>query len=213
MVDKIKQQNKNYQKEALKHFRLSITDAKLAYTLFKSLYQSRTESIVGKELFDKYFWVQKQHNDFFKMAEYCAVNTFMVKILHGFDNNERALTLRDIDKNAYTKFINKKENKQVLEKIKELRDKVVAHFDKKQPIEKKLPSFEEIDRFFINLQDFYNNLSRKIENSKTNFEQDKKFRRELEIVLQNLYIGRKIRLLENELKWDWEKNPKKISAK
>ena len=147
MTTKTKQQNKKYQKEALRHFRLSIIDAKLAYTLFKSLYQSRAESIVGKQLFDKYFWVQKQHGSFFKMVEYCAVNTFIVKILHGFDNNEKTLTLRDIDKNAYMKFINKKENKQVLEKIKKLRDKVVAHFDKKQPIEKKLPSFEEIDLF------------------------------------------------------------------
>ncbi len=58
MKIKTKQQNKKYQKDALKHFRLSIIDAKLAYTLFKSLYQSRVESIVGKQLFDKYFWAQ-----------------------------------------------------------------------------------------------------------------------------------------------------------
>jgi hypothetical protein len=212
-MEKGKQKNKNYQKEALKHFRLSIIDAKLAYTLFKSLYQSRAKSIVGKQLFDKYFWVQKQHGSFFRMVEYCAVNIFIIKILHGFDNDKRALALRDIDENAYTKFINKKENKRVLEKIKKLRDKTVAHFDKEQPAEKNLPSFEKIDLFFRNLQDFYNNLSRKIESSVTIFEQDRDLKRDLEKVLQNLYVGEKNRLLNIELKWDWEKNPKKISAK
>jgi len=177
------------------------------------LYQSRVESIVGKELFDKYFWTQKQHCGFFKMVEYCALNTFIVKVLHGFDNNRQALTLRDIDKYAYVKFLDKEENKRVLEKVKKLRNKVIAHFDKKQPIEKKLPSFEKIDLFFINLQNFYNNISKKIERSTTFFEQDKDFRREIEKVLQNLYIGEKNRLLGIESKWDWEKNPKKISAK
>ncbi|MBU4480248.1 hypothetical protein KKG48_02285 [Patescibacteria group bacterium] len=202
--------NKDYQKEAINHFRLSIIDAKLSYTLFKLLYQSRAESIVGKQLFEKYFWVQKQHN-IFKLIEHNAVEVFVVKILHGFDNNDNALTLRDIDEDAYAKFIEREENKHILDKIRRLRRKSVAHFDKKQPTDKKLPTFKEIDTFFINLQQFYNDLCGKIESSVTIFKQDEDLKRELEKVLKNLYVGEKIRLLNIELEYDWEKNPKKIS--
>ncbi len=204
--------NKKHQKEAIDHFRLSIIDAKLSYTLFKSLYQSRAESIVGKQLFDKYFWVQKQHN-IFKLIEHNAVDVFIIKILHGFDKNNGALTLRDIDKKAYKKFIEKKENKYILDKIKKLRDKSIAHFDKKQPTDKQLPAFEKIDLFFGKLEKFYNSLCKKIENSVTIFEQDKDLKRELEKVLRNLYLGEKVRLLNIDMEWMWDKNPKKISKK
>ena len=201
---------KKNQKEAINHFRLSIIDAKLAYTLFKALYQSRAESIVGKQLFEKYFWVQKQHK-IFNLIENNAVNVFIIKILHGFDNNNDALTLRDIDKDAYTAFLNIKENRDIIDKIKKLRDKSITHFDKKQPADKQLPTFEEIDSFFDRLEKFYNDLCKKIESSVTIFEQDTDLKREIEKVLKNLYIGEKIKLLNIEMEWEWDKNPKKIS--
>jgi hypothetical protein len=188
-----------YQKNALNHFRLSIIDAKLSYVLFKTLYQSRAENIVGKQLFDKYFWVQKQHGGFFTKIEHCAVVDFVIRILHGFDNDKQALTLKDIDEKAYAEFI--KKYQQFIDKLKRLRDKSIAHFDKKQPIEKKLPSFEQIDRFFTDLENFYNGLSGKIEDSKTTFEQDKNLKYEIEKVLQNLYVGEKNRLLNVELEY------------
>ncbi len=202
----------DYQKEALKHFRLSIIDAKLAYTLFKSLYQSRDKEFVGEELFEKYFWTQKQHN-IFVLIEHNAYSIFVVKILHGFDNDKRALTLRDIDKNAYKDFIDDTKNKEVLEKIKILRDKTIAHYDKDQSHKNELPLFKDIDSFFERLQNFYNKLSGDIEDSVTIFEQDKDLKRELEKMLRNLYVGEKIRLLNIDVEWNWDKNPKKISGK
>ena len=205
------EKEKKYQKEALDHFRLSIIDAKLSYVLLKSLYQSRAENIVGKQLFDKYFWVQKQHGGFFNKIEHCAVVDFIIRILHGFDNDKQALTLKDIDEKAYDKFINKEENEEFINKIKIFRDKKIAHFDKKQPIEKKLPPFKKIDNFFMNLENFYNELSGKIEDSKTLFGQDKDFKYEIEKVLQNLYVGEKNRLLNIELEYNWKKNPNNIS--
>ena len=204
-------EKKDYQKMAIEHFRLSIIDAKLAYTLFKSLYLSRSEKEVGKELFEKYFWVQKQHSDFFTIVEHCAVNTFVVKILHGFDNDERSLTLKDICQDAYGDFVNVENNKEVLDGIRKLRNKNFAHFDKKQEHKKTLPSFEKIDMFFKNLEKFYNMLSSKFEKSTTLFGQDEDLKFSMENVLQNLYVGEKIRLLNIEMKWEWNENPKKIS--
>jgi len=203
-------ERKNNQKKALKHFRLSIVDAKFAYTLFKSLYQSR--EFVGEELFEKYFWTQKQHN-IFVLIERNAVDAFIVKILHGFDDDKRSLTLKDIDKIEYEKFINDTKNKKVLDRIRTLRNKSTAHFDKDQKHKKELPSFKDIDSFFERLQNFYNNLSRDIEDSVTIFEQDEYLKRELEKMLKNLYVGEKIRVLNIDVEWKWSKNPKKISGK
>jgi len=202
----------DYQKEALKHFRLSIIDAKLAYTLFKSLYQSRDKEFVGEELFEKYFWTQKQHNIFVQI-EHNAVSVFIIKILHGFDNDRRSLTLRDIDEKAYKDFVDDTKNKKVLEKIKTLRDKTIAHYDKDQNRKNELPLFSDIDLFFERLQTFYNDVSKKVEDSVTLFGQDEDLKRELEKMLMNLYVGEKIRLLNIDVEWKWDKNPKKISGK
>ena len=202
--------NKDYQKEAIDHFRLSIIDAKLAYTLFKSLYLSRSEEIVGKNLFDKYFWVQKQHN-IFKLIEHNAIEVFVIKILHGFDNDNQALTLKDIDKNAYIKFIESEENKKVIDKIKILRKKSIAHFDKKQPTDKSLPTFEELDLFFKRLEKFYDTLTKKLADSTTIREQDQDLKNNLEKVMQNLYVGEKVRLLGIDIKWMWDEDLKRIS--
>lgn len=203
--------DRDYQKEAINHFRLSIIDAKLAYTLFKSLYLSRAKNTVDKKLFEKYFWVQKQHNYFFKMVEHCAVNTFVIKIMHGFDGDSRSLSLKDICEDSYKEFIEK--NKKVIEGVKNLRNKKFAHYDKSVIGEKetKLPPFEEIDLFFKNLEKFYNKLSSKYDDSTTIFKQDEDLKSNLEKVLQNLYVGEKIRLLNIEMKWQWNENPKKIS--
>ncbi len=202
----------DYQKKALGHFRLSIIDAKLAYTLFKALYQSRSESIVGKELFEKYFWTQKQHN-ILVLIEHNAVDAFIVKILHGFDNDKRSLTLKDIDETEYEKFISDTKNKKVLDRIRTLRNKSTAHFNKDQKHKKELPPFKDIDSFFERLQNFYNKLSGNIEDSVTIFEQDKDLKRELEKMLKNLYVGEKINLLNIDVEWKWDKNPRKISGK
>ncbi len=202
----------DYQKKALKHFRLSIIDAKLAYTLFKSLYQSRDKEFVGEELFEKYFWTQKQHN-IFVLIEHNAVDAFIVKVLHGFDKDKRSLTLKDIDGTEYEKFISDTKNKKALDGIRTLRNKSTAHFNKDQKHKKELPPFKDIDSFFERLQNFYNKLSGNIEDSVTIFEQDRDLKRGLEKMLQNLYVGEKIRLLNIDVEWKWNKNPKKISER
>ena len=209
---KTQTQGDTSQKDALKHFRLSIIDAKLAYTLFKFLYQSRDIEFVGEDLFDKYFWVQKQHN-IFVLIEHNAVSVFIVKILHGFDNDKRALTLKDIDSEAYEEFINEQKNIKLLAQLKILRDKNIAHHDKTQGHDKKLPPITDIDDFFVRLQNFYNHLCGKIENSVTYFKQDDDLKKDIEKMLQNLYIGEKNRILDNDIKWTWMENPKRISNK
>lgn len=213
MEEKSKKDDKsnNHQQEAINHFRLSIIDAKLAYTLFKSLYLSRAESVVGKTLAEKYLWTQQQYGGFFVLIEHCAVWTFIIKILHGFDKDDRALTLKNIDEDTYNNFIKQGDNKEIIEKIWSLRCKRIAHYDKKIEIRQDLPSFEKIDLFFKRLEEFYNTLTKKIKDSYTMFGQDQDLKDSLEKVLQNLFIGEKIRLFNNELKWEWQEGDKSIS--
>jgi hypothetical protein len=201
-INKRENKKSENKQEAIKHFRLSIIDAKLAYTLFKFLYWSRAESVVGKVLAEKYLWTQNQHGNFFTMVEYCAVTTFIIKIIHGFDNDHRALTLKDIDEQTYVDFIGQSGNKEVIKKIRNLRCQRIAHHDKIIKIGQDLPSFEKIDLFFENLENFYNDLTKKIENSSTLFGQDQDLKNNLEKIFQNLFIGEKNRLLYNELKWE-----------
>lgn len=212
-INRKNNKNNNYRQDAIKHFRLSIIDAKLAYTLFKSLYLSRAESVVGKVLAEKYLWTQKQYGGFFTLVEHCAVTTFIIKILHGFDEDykDRVLTLKDIDNQAYANFISQSSNKEIIEKIRKLRHKRIAHHDKTVKINQDLPSFEKIDLFFKRLEEFYDNLTKKIENSSTIRKQDQDLKDNLEKVLRNLFIGEKSRLLNIELKWDWQENNKNIS--
>lgn len=212
-INREENRSNDYKQEAIKYFRLNIIDAKLAYTLFKSLYLSRAESVVGKVLAEKYLWTQKQCGGFFIFIEHCAVVSFIIKILHGFDKDfkDRALTLKDIDKQSYVDFINQSSNKEIIEKIRKIRNKIIAHHDKTNEINQDLPSFKKIDAFFKRLEEFYDNLAKRINNSSTIREQDQDLKNDLEKVLQNLFIGEKIRLLNIELKWDWQENNKKIS--
>lgn len=212
MKETNKKENKgnNYRQDAIKHFLLSIIDAKLAYTLFKSLYLSRAESVVGKVLAEKYLWTQQQYGGFFVLVEHCAVAAFVMKILHGFDNNDDSLTLKDIDEQSYFNFINQDDNKKIIAKIRKIRNKRVGHYNKKTRIIPDLP-FQEIDLFFKRLEKFYDDLAKRIENSSIIREQDQDLKNHLDIVLQDLFIGRKIKLLNIELKYDWQENNKNIS--
>ncbi len=121
LYEKNENKSNNYKQEAIKHFRLGIIDAKLAYTLFKSLYLSRAESVVGKVLAEKYLWTQKQYGGFFILVEHNAFTSFVIKILHGFDDDDRALTLKNIDARSYVDFINQSDNKRIIRKIKKIK--------------------------------------------------------------------------------------------
>lgn len=200
-----------YRQKAIEHFLLSIIDAKLAYTLFKSLYLSRFENIVGKVLAEKYLWIQKQYGGFFVLVEHCAFNAFIIKILHGFDNNDDSLTLKDIDEKSYLNFINENENKKIIKEFRIIRNKRIAHFNKKIKITLSMPSFLEIDLFFKRLEKFYDDLAKKIKNASVMREQDQDLKDKLDIVFRDLFIGRKVRLLNIGLKYDWQENNKNIS--
>lgn len=203
--------NNKYRQKAIEHFLLSIIDAKLAYTLFKSLYLSRDESVVGKVLAEKYLWTQQQYGGFFVLVEHCAFNAFIMKILHGFDNNDDSLTLKDINEQSYLNFENQDDNKKIIKEIRIIRNKIIAHFDKKIKITPSMPSFQEIDLFFKRLEKFYDDLAKRIKNASIMREQDQDLKDKLDIVLQDLFIGRKVRLLNIGLKYDWQENNKNIS--
>jgi len=205
--------NSEYQKKAIEYYLLSIIDAKLAYVLLKSLWQSRCSEIVGESLHEKYVWVWKQHNEFFRITEHCVASTFITKILHGFDDSDpkdRSLTLKDIDQNAYINFVNEEQNKKILDRFRKLRNKRIAHHDKEE-IDLDFPSFNEIDAFFERLEKFYDALIAEIEGASVVREQDRDLKQSIEKVFQNLYVGEKNRLLQINTEYMWNKDPKKIS--
>jgi len=205
--------NSEYQKKAIEHYLLSIIDAKLAYVLLKSLWQSRCSEIVGEKLQEKYVWVWKQHNYFFGIVEHCAAITFITKILHGFDvfdPQDRPLTLKDIDSNAYDNFVNEEQNKKILDQFRGLRNKRMAHHDKEE-YDSDFPPFNEIDAFFERLEKFYDALISEIEGASVIRNQDQDLKQSIEKVFQNLYSGEKNRLLQINMEYLWSKDPKKIS--
>jgi len=207
--------NSEYQKKAIDHYLLSIIDAKKAYVLLKSLCLSRCPEIVGEKLCEKYIWVWKQHNDFFGIVEHCAASTFITKILHGFDDSDpqdRPLTLKDIDQNAYTNFVNEEQNKKILDQFRELRNKRIAHYDK-EGSDSNFPPFNEIDAFFERLEKFYDALIAEIEGASVIRKQDQDLKQSIEKVFQNLYSGEKNRLLQINMEYLWNKDPKKISSR
>ncbi len=116
------------QKGAIEYFRANIVEAKTAYTLLKALYLSRSEYIVGKNLFHKYFDIQSKYKNFFGTIEQGVFITFVVKICHCFDRDDRSYSFKDIDKAGLEVFSSQQINVSVINEIKEMRDKVIAHY-------------------------------------------------------------------------------------
>lgn len=110
------------------------------------------------------------------------------------------------------KFFN--ENKKVIDALKKARDNIFAHRNIQiDPKEIVIPSVDDLDNFFSNLEKLYNELSSKIDNSSAWFDNVENLKREIELVYMNLDRGEMMRRKEIDIEWMWEKDPNKISDK
>lgn len=207
-------ENEKEKNDTIDYFRSNIFQAKCAYTAWKALYYSKAPKIVGEELAKRYVKIQNYHPYFFSMAERCFLISWVILICHFFDADNRAFSLRKIDVTLFDKFINKNNNKDIINRIKTSRDKIFAHadigIDRDSVI---IVSADEMDIFFNSLENFYNALSNKIDNSVTSFDSSSDIKNQIEQLFMNLERGEGVRLKEIDINWMWSQDNNKISNK
>lgn len=197
-------------KKIANYFRSNIFEAFSAYNAWKMIAFSKSNGIVSNEMAERYVEIQKYHANFFVIAERSFLINFVILILHSFDKRDDSYSLYKIDRAATDKFIN--DNQKVLDELKNLRNKLFAHRDNDVDLNKyKIPSINDLDKLFQNLIVFYNKLTRTIDDSTTRFTSAEEIKRDIELLLQNIYRGETVRKLEIDIEWMWEKDDKKAS--
>lgn len=196
-------------KNTVEYFRANIYNARSSYEVWKMIYYARSSSVVGDEMSKKYTEIQKNHNDFFCIAEQSFLLTFVILIAHVFEKRDDSFSLKRVDEQRYNNFY--KNNKETVDSIMAIRHKIFAHKDK--TINNfAVPSIEELDNFFNNVQTFYNEISSKKDNSTTWFDYDN-LKHAMESLYKNLYRGESMRLINIDIKYFWEHSENIISRK
>lgn len=200
------------EKLIIKYFLGNIFEAKSHYTGWKMICHARSIGIVSKEMAERYVAIQKQAGSFFTLADRAFLISFIMLICHVFDKRSDSMSLEKVDKALYNKFFT--ENKKVIDALKKARDNIFAHRNIQiDPKEIVIPSVDDLDNFFSNLEKLYNSLSSKIDNSSAWFDNVENLKREIELVYMNLDRGEMMRRKEIDIEWMWEKDPNKISDK
>ena len=204
--------NNDEQKNIIKYFLENIFEAKSHYTGWKMICHARSVGIVSKEMAERYVAIQKQAGSFFTLTDRAFLISFIMLICHVFDKRSDSMSLEKADKALYNKFFN--ENTKVIDALKKTRDNIFAHRNIKiDPKEIVIPSVDDLDSFFSNLEKLYNELSSKIADSSARFDNVDNLKREIELVYMNLDRGEMMRRKEIDIEWRWEKDPGRISNK
>lgn len=200
--------------EILTYFRSNIFEAKTSYNAWKMLYCSKSKNIVGEKMADRYVKIQKNHNNFFGIAERSFFISWVILILHAFDKNNKSYSLKKVDLQLYDSFLSEHNNQSMIDNFKTVRDKLLAHRDGDvKPEDRKMPSIDETDKFFDRLEEFYNKLCGLKENSSTSFQNTEEVKRDTERLFINVERGENIRLKEIDIKYNWEEDDNKVSNK
>lgn len=197
-------------KEITDYFRSNIFESISAYSAWKMLYFSKSKGMINENLVDRYVKIQNFHSNFFATAENAFLTNFVIKILHSFDKRNDSLSLFKVDKEKTEKFV--EDNKTVLDNLKKVRHKLLAHRDKSASSDTfGLPSIIEMDSFINNLVGFYNVITSKTDNSATVFSNAEEVMRDIELLFMNLERGEATRKLEIDIDYMWDKDDKKAS--
>ncbi len=195
--------NELVKKDTIEYFMASIFEAKTAYTLWQCIAFSKATNIVGEEMANKYVEIQNYHPQFFITTERTALITFVILILHPFDNDNRSYSLFKINKEKTEKFI--LENQETYDQLTKVRNKVFAHRDldvtKDTSSNYPIPSLDKLDKFFSNLIELYNDLSKDIDGSFTVFANASEIKHEVDHLFMNLYRGKTVEESEIDLKY------------
>lgn len=143
--------------EQLKYFKECISEAKSAYITWKNLHYCKYIHYVGNQSASLYANLITRHYNFFKISERSLLSHWVLLVSHCFENHRDAASLKKLANREFKEF--EKNNKEILLRIKTVRDKIFGHRSKILTSEdKKIASPEELDRFWENLQNFYKNI-------------------------------------------------------
>lgn len=196
----------------IEYFRSNIFQAKSSYIQWKMIFGARSTGIVGNKMANRYLEIQKNYPNFFVLTEASCQMTFVTLICHVFDKREDSMSFEKLGKEDFDNFV--ETNNDVIKKLKKFRHKLIAHRDLTiDPKDILIPSIQDIDAFFINLEELYNHFSSKIDNSNTLFINADDLKNEIEILYMSIERGEQIRKKEIDIKYLWEDNPDKISNK
>ena len=160
-----------------------------------------------------YTKIQRYHGSFFASTERAFLINFVILALHPFDRDNRSYSMYKVDDEKTKKFV--EDNDRVIQALFDLRNQVFAHRDLRVTKDTisgyKIPSVDDLDLFFKNLLDYYNQLTREVDQSITYLDNAEGLKREIELLFMNLERGETVRLKEIEIKWDWFENDKKAS--
>lgn len=195
------------------HFRRNIFEAYSHYNAWKVIAYSKSKGVVSEKMAERYVQVQNYHSAFFSLSERAFLISFIMLVLHSFDKDDRSFSLWKIDSEKTELF--SLQNESILTELSLVRNKLFAHSDIDPQsgtlVSYDVPSVERLDVFFKNLLDFYNTLSREVDQSLTLFDGAEEIKRTVELLFMNLYRGENVRLKEIDIEWTWEKDDKKIS--
>lgn len=197
--------------EVIKYFLKNIFEAKSAYEAWKMIFAAKSHNIVNQIMAERYVKIQNYHSKFFVLTQHAFLVMFTVLVCHVFDKRSDSFSLDKADDEEYKIFYNN--NNIIIEKLKIIRHKIFAHRDiEVDPNEISIPSIDDLDKFFKNLEELYNKISLKINNSMAIFNAIS-LRDDIEHLYMNLERGENVRIKEIDIEWDWEKNDNRISKK
>lgn len=199
-------------KDITDYFRSNMFEAYSSYLAWKMITYSRSTVIFSKEMAERYVEIQNYHSDFFGSAQSSFLMNFVMRVLHAFDSDPRSYSLRKVNKEKTEKFI--ENNSEVIDSLYVFRDQEFAHKDMRMCVvapSPLLPSSVQLDHFFKNLFEFYNDLTLETDKSHTVFDNAENIKRDIENLFINLYRGEAIKIKEIDIDTMWDKNPRKAS--
>jgi hypothetical protein len=198
-------------KEITDYFRSNIFEALSSYNSWKMLSHSKSTAVVAEDMAHRYVEIQNYHPHFFITAERAFMVHFVVTTLHPFDNRDDSYSLYKIGRTKTEEFV--RNNESVIDALRKVRNKLFAHRDSNITPETNfvIPSVINLNNFFDNLIKLYNEITGPVDGSFTVFENADEVKRDIELLLMNLYRGESMRKKDIDIEWMWEKDDKKAS--
>lgn len=192
------------------YFRSNLFEAISAYNAWKMIAYSKSKNVVSEAMALRYVEIQNYHPEFFTLCERAFLVDFVLVSLHSFDRRTDSLSLYKVEQTETEVFV--KNNTKVITDLRNVRNKIFAHKDiTSNNSDYKVPSIIELDEFFKNLIEFYNKLTKVVDDSSTMFGNAEEIKHSIEYLFMNLYRGEAIRKREIDIEWMWEKDDKKAS--
>ena len=127
-----------------------------------------------------------------------------------FDFNNKSFSLRKISPKETGKFLNEPANKETFKKLRNVRNKLLAHREEK--IESRdIGNVESLDLFFGNVEYLYNKIKHNYDHSGVLFENTDEIKFDVENLFTNIERGETTRKSEMYVDRSWQENPKRIS--